>query len=594
MVMGESSQLRVKDITLKFQCPILTSTNYTIWRIRMEVLLGIHGVWDVIDPGLDNAKKNNIVKGLLFLSIPEDLVLQIGNLKIGKETWEVIKTHNLGADRVKEARLQTLITEFENMKMLDNGTIDEYAAKLSALEQVLDLKTTGFEDVVGRLKAYEERVKEEDEPKRLNIPTGIITQAKEEDVAHTLEVVDEVEVIDVVEKTRKTKCYRCDKYRHFVYKCPERNRNHKGNLNEAQEKGVYHEEGTFFMMNHIQETIFMDEEKYTPSKNESNTDEDDVWYFDNDASTNEVGRESDIKVNPHSSLVIVHKTNPDSEEDKSGSDDMSIPIARLETIRLLISLKLDSTLDEMGFLQCVHEKAVYRKISNGEFIIIAVYGDDIFMIGTSLDLVNKLKKRMAYQFEMPDPGELTYYLGIKVSQGKDCVEIKQERYAMKILKEADMEDCNPSLCPMEPGLKLSKTEDEPEVEVTQYRKMQSSPVPICTKSFPFVYTRSYHLIPAGISKESHWPRGDSLNAAADGNLLNKTTSEALKIIENKSKVRYSRSKTNVSRVNTNSRDNVSKTNDRIDKLADQISNLVEIVNKQVITRASPKRLRKLV
>nr|GEV13691.1 reverse transcriptase domain-containing protein [Tanacetum cinerariifolium] len=78
---------------------------------------------------------------------------------------------------------------------------------------------------------------------------------------------------------------------------------------------------------------------------------------------------------------------------------------------------------------------------------------------------------------------------------------------------------------------------------------------------------------------------DSLNAASGGNLLNKTTREALKIIENKSKVRYSRSKSNVSRVNTNSRDNVSKTDDRIDKLADQISNLVEIVNKQVIAPA---------
>nr|GEX51166.1 reverse transcriptase domain-containing protein [Tanacetum cinerariifolium] len=81
---------------------------------------------------------------------------------------------------------------------------------------------------------------------------------------------------------------------------------------------------------------------------------------------------------------------------------------------------------------------------------------------------------------------------------------------------------------------------------------------------------------------------DSLNAAAGGNLLNKTTREALKIIENKSKVRYSRSKSNVSRVNTNSKDNVSKTDDRIDNLADQISNLVEIVNKQVITPASAK------
>nr|GEV86813.1 reverse transcriptase domain-containing protein [Tanacetum cinerariifolium] len=85
---------------------------------------------------------------------------------------------------------------------------------------------------------------------------------------------------------------------------------------------------------------------------------------------------------------------------------------------------------------------------------------------------------------------------------------------------------------------------------------------------------------------------DSLNAAAGGNLLSKTTREALKIIENKSKVRYSRSKSNVSRVNTNSRESSSKTDDRIDKLADQISNLVEIVNKQVITSANAKAVEK--
>nr|GEW18311.1 hypothetical protein [Tanacetum cinerariifolium] len=70
------------------------------------------------------------------------------------------------------------------------------------------------------------------------------------------------------------------------------------------------------------------------------------------------------------------------------------------------------------------------------------------------------------------------------------------------------------------------------------------------------------------------------------------TKEALKIIENKSKVRYSRSKSNVSRVNTNSKDSASKIEDRIDKLADQILNLVEIVNKQVITPASAKAVEK--
>nr|GFA24373.1 hypothetical protein [Tanacetum cinerariifolium] len=45
-------------------------------------------------------------------------------------------------------------------------------------------------------------------------------------------------------------------------------------------------------------------------------------------------------------------------------------------------------------------------------------------------------------------------------------------------------------------------------------------------------------------------------------------------------------------VNTNYRESSNKTDDRIDKLADQISNLVEIVNKQVITPATVKAVKK--
>nr|GEU91136.1 reverse transcriptase domain-containing protein [Tanacetum cinerariifolium] len=81
---------------------------------------------------------------------------------------------------------------------------------------------------------------------------------------------------------------------------------------------------------------------------------------------------------------------------------------------------------------------------------------------------------------------------------------------------------------------------------------------------------------------------DSLNAAEGRNVLSKTTREALYIIENKSKVRYSRNKPNVSRMNTTSRENASKTDDRIDKLADQNLTLVDIVSKKVVTPTTVK------
>nr|GEV34329.1 DNA-directed DNA polymerase [Tanacetum cinerariifolium] len=81
---------------------------------------------------------------------------------------------------------------------------------------------------------------------------------------------------------------------------------------------------------------------------------------------------------------------------------------------------------------------------------------------------------------------------------------------------------------------------------------------------------------------------DSLNAAAGGNLLRKTPQDALIIIENKLKVRYSRNKPVAFKVSTTSSGNASSTDARIDKLTDTISNLVETFNKKITTPATVK------
>ncbi|KAG7559274.1 hypothetical protein ISN45_Aa05g008680 [Arabidopsis thaliana x Arabidopsis arenosa] len=181
------------------QCPTLNHMNYTVWVMRMRATLKVHKVWETIDPGSTDEDKHDIARALLFQSIPEALILQVGDLGDAKQIWESIKSKHVGAERVKEARLQTLMAEFERMKMKEADTIDGFSGKLSelatksaslgvtietpklvkkflnslprkryihiiaALEQVLDLNKTSFEDIVGRMKTYEERICDEEE-----------------------------------------------------------------------------------------------------------------------------------------------------------------------------------------------------------------------------------------------------------------------------------------------------------------------------------------------------------------------------------------------------------------------------------------------
>ena len=81
------------------------------------MLLRVHEVWDTIEPGSDDQKKNDVAIALLFQSIPETLILQVGEQTASKDIWNAIKSLHLGADRVREVRLQTLMTEFDRLKI---------------------------------------------------------------------------------------------------------------------------------------------------------------------------------------------------------------------------------------------------------------------------------------------------------------------------------------------------------------------------------------------------------------------------------------------------------------------------------------------
>lgn len=193
----------------------------------------------------------------------------------------------MGADRVREARLQTLMDDFHRLRMKETDTIDEFSGRLAelssrsaslgeiieeprmvkkflsslpkskyitiiaALKQVLNLNTTSFEDIVGQLKAYEERIKidedpQEDQGKLMYANHDQESYSRNRDYQETSgrgrgrggrfanrgrdrgrwnnhrEGRDTTRDWKDGRDTSRVVCFRCDKTGHYAYNCPDR------------------------------------------------------------------------------------------------------------------------------------------------------------------------------------------------------------------------------------------------------------------------------------------------------------------------------------------------------------------------------------
>ncbi|XP_049934420.1 uncharacterized protein LOC126410182 [Nymphaea colorata] len=178
-----------------FQYPLLTATNYTSWVIRVQAMMEDQGIWEAAEPTAGVAvdtRKDKKARSHLLQALPEDLLMQVAKKATAKEVWDCLKTRFVGADRVRNARLQTLKSDFDAMRMQEGESLDQYAGRLTGMsvryanlggtlsdaalvkklfdtvpnrflsviagiEQFCDLGTMLFEEAVGRLKTYKER-----------------------------------------------------------------------------------------------------------------------------------------------------------------------------------------------------------------------------------------------------------------------------------------------------------------------------------------------------------------------------------------------------------------------------------------------------
>ncbi|KAD5961160.1 hypothetical protein E3N88_12633 [Mikania micrantha] len=351
---------------MSLQCPVLTAQNYTTWAIKMEAILDAQGLWDAIEPpvgGVADEKKSKLARAFLFQAIPEDVLLQVSKKKTAQEVWESLKMRYLGAERVQKARLHTLRSEFEALRMKDGETIDEYTGKLSgmiskhsslgetlgdsklvrklfdtvpdkfiplvaSIEQYSDLDSMPFEEAIGRLKAYEDRLKvrqgsvgtenslllSKGDGKQEHRYSGRGSSSRGRGRwsnnerggrsgsrgrgngrgrggrwnANTHQSHEYGSFGRKPKDKKNVKCYNCENYGHYAPECDQpKKQDQEVNLVQG------HEEEPTLLLSILGEEepsmVLLNEEKVFPAKYTDNDGKEDVWYLDNGASNHMTG-----------------------------------------------------------------------------------------------------------------------------------------------------------------------------------------------------------------------------------------------------------------------------------------------------------------
>jgi histone deacetylase 1/2 len=89
-------------------------------------------------------------------------------------------------------------------------------------------------------------------------------------------------------------------------------------------------------------------------------------------------------------------------------------------------------------------------------IYILIYVDDIIIVSSSDKATDKLIQNLNKDFAVKDLGPLEYFLGVEVKPHRDGILLSQRRYALDLLKKANMEKCKPISTPMSSSERLSR------------------------------------------------------------------------------------------------------------------------------------------
>lgn len=113
---------------------------------------------------------------------------------------------------------------------------------------------------------------------------------------------------------------------------------------------------------------------------------------------------------------------------------------------------------EMDFKQCLTDPCVYVKMTKSGPVYLAVYVDDLIIVGKEIVEIDKIKVDLKKEFSMDDRGDAEYILGMQIERDRQArtLVLKQTQYAKDVIGKFHMNNSKcPSKIPIRPDNKMS-------------------------------------------------------------------------------------------------------------------------------------------
>lgn len=147
------------------------------------------------------------------------------------------------------------------------------------------------------------------------------------------------------------------------------------------------------------------------------------------------------------------------------------------------NIKVCEAMRALSLTQATTEHCIYYKREGKNFLIVAVFVDDFFLLSNSDSMKSNFKKELKTKFIVKDLGLLRDCLGMRVTQNKDGITLDQTKYIEKLISKFGMSDAISVTTPLELGLKLTLPEKEDENPEVPFQELIGSLmyISICTR-----------------------------------------------------------------------------------------------------------------